>query len=202
VSPRPVPEGLAEKLTSAASDLALSFDEVRMEDIATASGIPRATLYYYFAGKNDVLAFLLESMLDDLRISVATALDVEGDTQTRLQAVMRAQLGHLAANPAAAQLLLMNLGRAGRLGVIASGLETGFQEPVRGILADGVDAGELLDMDVDVTATAMYGAVTIVGLRTLVTTGGIDADAVADHLFPVFWSGIAATTSRARRSRR
>ena len=202
MSHRAVPEGLAEKLTAAASDLALSFDEVRMEDIATASGIPRATLYYYFAGKNDVLAFLLESMLDDLRISVSTALDVAGDTQTRLQAVMRAQLGHLAANPAAAQLLLMNLGRAGRLGVIASGLETGFQEPVRGILADGVDAGELLDMDVDVTATAMYGAVTIVGLRTLVTTGGIDVDAITDHLFPVFWSGIAAQRARARRSRR
>lgn len=201
LSPRPVPEGLAAKLTSAASDLALSFDEVRMEDIATASGIPRATLYYYFAGKNDVLAFLLESMLDDLRISVSTALDVEGDTQTRLQAVMRAQLGHLAANPAAAQLLLMNLGRAGRLGVIASGLEAGFQEPVRGILADGVDAGELLDVDIDVTATAMYGAVTIVGLRALVTTGGIEVDAVAGHLFPVFWSGIAALPSGARRSR-
>jgi len=202
MSPRKVPDGLVEKLTSAASGFAVSFDDIGMEDIAAASGIPRATLYYHFAGKNDVLAFLLESMLDDLRISVSTALEVEGDTQTRLHAVMRAQLAHLAANPAAAQLLLMNLGRAGRLGVIASGIEAGFHAPVRHILEDGVDAGDLIAIDIDVTATAMYGAVTIVGLRTLVTTGRIDVDAVADHLFPVFWTGISAPRQRAGRSRR
>jgi TetR/AcrR family transcriptional regulator len=202
MSPRKVPDGLADKLTTAASGFAVSFDDIGMDDIATASGIPRATLYYYFAGKNDVLAFLLESMLDDLRISVSTALDVEGDTRTRLQALVRAQLAHLAANPAAAQLLLMNLGRAGRLGVIASGIEAGFYAPVRQILTDGIDTGELADIDIDVTATAMYGAVTIVGLRSLVTTGGIDVDTVAANLFPVFWSGIAAPRPSARRSRR
>ena len=53
VSPRAVPEALAGKLTAAAGDFAPSFDEVRMEDIAAASGVPRATLYYYFAGKDD-----------------------------------------------------------------------------------------------------------------------------------------------------
>ena len=82
LSPRPVPEGLAAKLTSAASDLALSFDEVRMEDIATASGIPRATLYYYFAGKEDILAFLLRSLLDDVAAEVQGAVSADGEHWT------------------------------------------------------------------------------------------------------------------------
>ena len=201
MSPRKVPATLADKLTSAASGFAVSFDDIGMEDIAAASGIPRATLYYYFSGKDDVLAFLLQSMLDDLRISVATALEGDGDTHTRLEAVVRAQLAHLAANPAASQLLMMNLGRAGRLGVIAAGIDAGFHGPVRDILASGVAAGELTEVDVDVTATAIYGAVTIVGLRSLVTNGFLDVDATADRLFPVFWSGIAAT-ARPRRSKR
>ena len=201
MSPRKVPVGLADKLTSATAGFAAVFDDLRMEDIAAATGIPRATLYYYFAGKDDVLAFLLRSMLDDLRVSVATALDVEGDTRTRLQAVMRAQFGHLAANPAASQLLVMNLGRAGRVGTIASGIDDGFHAPVRQILTDGVAAGDLVDIDVDVTAAAMFGAVTVVGLRALVTAGSLDVEATTDRLFPVFWSGIAASP-KARKAKR
>ncbi len=194
MSPRQVPAGLADKLASAAAGFADAFDDVRMEDIASASGIPRATLYYYFAGKDDVLAFLLRSMLDDLRVSVATALEVEGDTHTRLRAVMRAQFGHLAANPAAAQLLIMNLGRAGRISTISSGIDDGFHAPVRQILTDGVAAGDLVDVDVDVTAAALFGAVTVVGIRSLVSTGTVDVDATTDRLFPVFWSGMAAAS--------
>lgn len=162
-----------------------------MEDVASASGVPRATLYYYFAGKDDVLAFLLQSMLDDLQVSVDTALGVDGDPHTRLRAAMSAQFGHLAANPAGAQMLIMNLGRAGRLGVISSGINDGFHAPVRQILADGISAGELVDVDLDVTATALFGAVTAVGLRSLVRTGTIDVDATTDRLFTVFWSGMA-----------
>jgi TetR/AcrR family transcriptional regulator len=202
VTNRTVPGGLADKLTSAAAGFASAFDEVRMEDIATASGIPRATLYYYFAGKDDVLAFLLRSMLDDLRISVATALEAKGDTRARLDAVVRAQLAHLAANPAASQLLLMNLGRAGRLGQIASGIDAGFHAPVRHILTGGVATGELVDIDIEVTATAIYASVTFVGLQSLLVTGGIDVDGTADRLFPVFWEGVAAPRAKTSRAKR
>jgi len=195
-----VPDALADKLTAAASAFASSYEDVGMGDIAKASGIPRATLYYYFAGKDDVLAFLLRSMLDDLRISVATALEIDGDTRTRLLGVVRAQLAHLGANPATSQLLLMNLGKAGRLGAIASGVNEGFHAPVRKILADGVRDGAVFDLDVQVAATAIYGAVTIVGLQSLVITGEVDVDAMAESLFPIFWDGIARpTATRARR---
>jgi AcrR family transcriptional regulator len=191
MSARTPPERLVEKLTSAAAGFAVTFDDVGMDDIAAASGIPRATLYYYFAGKDEVLSFLLRSMLDDLRVSVSTAEEAGGDVRERLRSVMRAQFAHLAANPAAAQLLLMNLGRAGRLGVIASGIETGFQEPVRRILGEGVTSGRLIDIDVESIATAMYGAITIVGLSAIVRTGALDADAATEDLFPVFWTGMS-----------
>lgn len=86
----------------------------------------------------------------------------------------------------------MNLGRAGRVSTIGSGIDNGFHAPVRQILADGVAAGDLVDLDVDVTAAALFGAVTVVGLRSLVSTGSVDVDATTDRLFPVFWSGMAA----------
>jgi TetR/AcrR family transcriptional regulator len=131
-------------------------------------------------------------MLDDLRVSVATALEVSGSPRTRLKAVVRAQLAHLAANPATSQLLLMNLGRAGRAGQIAGGIDAGFHRPVREILRDGISSGEIVDVDVELAATAVYAAVTIIGLQSLVVAGTIDVDGTADRLFPLFWSGLAA----------
>jgi AcrR family transcriptional regulator len=202
LSTRAVPSAVAEKLTSAATRFATAFDDIGMGDIASASGIPRATLYYYFAGKDDVLAFLLRSMFDDMRVSVATALDATGDTRTRLEAVVRAQLGHLAANPAASQLLVMNLGRAGRLGAIASGIDAGFHAPVRQILAEGAATGEVADIDIETAATAIYGAVTIVGLQALVISGDLDVDATAARLFPLFWSGLEPPRSKPRKGKR
>jgi TetR/AcrR family transcriptional regulator len=192
MSTRTPPERLVERLTSAAAGFAVTFDDVGMDDIAAASGIPRATLYYYFAGKDEVLSFLLRSMLNDLRVSVSTAEEAGGEVKERLRAVMRAQFAHLAANPAAAQLLLMNLGRAGRLGVIARGIETGFHEPVRRILAEGIAAGELVEVDIDSITTAMYGAITILGLRSIVVLGALDPDGATDGLFPVFWTGMTS----------
>jgi TetR/AcrR family transcriptional regulator len=200
---RTVPEALGDKLTAAAGDFAATFEDVGMGDIAKASGIPRATLYYYFAGKDDVLAFLLSSMLDDLRISVSTASEIQGDTQTRLRHVVRAQLAHLAANPATSRLLLMNLGKAGRLGVIASGVEASFHGPVRRILIEGLADGVLVDIDIDVAATAIYGAVAIVGLQALLMSDRPDVDALAASVFSIFWSGISRpVTPRNRRKTR
>lgn len=188
---RQVPATMVAKLTAAASSFASTFDDVRMDDIATASSIPRATLYYYFSGKDDVLAFLLRSMLADLRVSVTTAADIdEGDPGVRLAAVIRAQLDHLAANPGVAQLLLANLGKAGRLPAIGAGIDEGFHAPVRRILADGVDNGTLAQLDVEVTTTALFGAVTIVGFQGLLVDHRIDVERAADALFALFWSGI------------
>ena len=199
---REVPAALAQKLVAAADSYAASFDEVRMDDIGTASGIPRATLYYYFSGKDDVLAFLLRTMLADLAVSVAEAAATGGDTGVRLAAVVRAQLAHLAANPAAGQLLLANLGKAGKLPDIAAGIDEGFHEPVRKILRDGARSGEIMDLDVEITASALFGAVTVVGFRGLLLGGGIDVDRVADSLFPLFWSGIVRPKQRRPRTAR
>jgi TetR/AcrR family transcriptional regulator len=204
VATREIPAPLAEKLTAAASSFGEAFEEARMHDIAEASGIPRATLYYYFPGKDEVLAFLLRSMLDDLRISVAAAIEAaDGGIDAGLAAVVRAQLAHLAANPGTGRLLLANLGKAGRLPAIAAGVDEGFHAPVRRLLSGGIADGSLRELDVEVASSSLYGAVTIVGLRALRLEGRIDVDRLGAAIFDMFWLGIAplgpASTQGARR---
>lgn len=195
---RRVPPPLARKLATALAGFGGDVEGLRMRDIAEISGIPRATLYYYFPSKEDALAFLLRSMLDDLRISVSEAIGDEANpagtgTAHRLAAVVRAQLAHLAANPGTGRLLLGTLGSAGRIPTIAAGVEQGFHAPVRRLLADGIAAGAVRQLDVDVTSRLLYGAVTMVGLRALFTDEEIDVDRLAGTVLDVFWSGIAPT---------
>ena len=67
---RAIPEGITERLEAAAQVFAdHGFDQTRIEDLAEATGIPRATLYYHFAGKEDILAWLLRRMLRELAAS-------------------------------------------------------------------------------------------------------------------------------------
>ena len=148
--------------------------------------------YYYFAGKDDILAFLLRAMLDDLTHVAVGAAEGTGAAPERLGAVIRAQLDHLNSHPTLSQLLIANLGRAGKLPDIAARVNDGFIDPVKRVLAEGAAEGSLRALsDDDLGASALFGAVLVIGLRSLVTEGSIDVDRVMSMIGPMFWSGIA-----------
>lgn len=189
---REVPKELAANLAASANALLASFDDLQMTDVAAAAGVARSSLYYYFTNKDDVLAYLLRAFLTELTDATAAAAVGAGSPAVRLTAVIRAHLEHLAAHPAAAQLLVANLGRAGRLAEIAARVNEGFEGPVRSLLAAGASDGSLRSLpDADLGAAAFFGAVLIVGLRCLVLEGGIDVDKVTDMISLMFWNGLA-----------
>lgn len=189
---REVPTEMAANLDAAADALLADFDDIQMHDIAVAAGVARSSLYYYFTNKDDVLEYLLRSMLDELAEATAAAVAGPGDPSIRLAEVIRAQLGHLNAHPAASQLLIANLGRAGKLPDIAARINAGFQEPVRRLLAEGAADGTLRPLaDDHLGATALFGAVLVIGLRAIVVDGYIDVDDTMKMIGPMFWHGIA-----------
>jgi AcrR family transcriptional regulator len=189
---RQVPVEMAGRLQQAADGLLSSFDDLQMTDIAAAAGVARSSLYYYFAGREDVLSFLLQSTLETLTDTIAAAATSPGDPATRLRAVLRAHLQHLNDHPAATRLLVANLGRAGRLREIAAAVTESVEEPVRKLLAEGAHDGSLrAQPDAELAATGLVGAVLIVGMRALVVEGSVDIDRVTELLHPMLWRGLA-----------
>jgi TetR/AcrR family transcriptional regulator len=131
-------------------------------------------------------------MLGELTTATAHAVSGPGTPSERLFAVIRAQLEHLDQHPAASQQLIANLGRAGKLADIAAQVNEGFEVPVRQLLAEGAADGTLRALaDDDLGATALFGAVLVIGLRALVVEGHIDVDRVMAIIGPMFWHGIA-----------
>jgi TetR/AcrR family transcriptional regulator len=192
VAMREPPAEMATKLRAAAETLLSSFDDIQMAEIAAAAGVARSSLYYYFTNKDDILAFFLRAMLDELAEATTAAANSPGDPPTRLAAVVRAQLEHLDRHPAASQQLIAHLGRAGHLTDIAARINNGFEEPVRRLLVEGAQDGTLRPLpDAELGATALFGAVLVIGLRSLIVNGHIAVDEVMDLIGPMFWQGIA-----------
>jgi len=162
------------------------FRSASMEQLAAASGIPRSTLYHRFANKDTILRALLEAMIDDLEVSTKAALSIQGPASMRLEAVVRAQLDHLASNPAASRLLVGNLADGAGLLDVFERVDAAFIQPVRRMFESGREDGSLLVPDPGLASEALYGAVTVTGLRRLLRDGSIAVDELADDLMRMF----------------
>jgi len=191
---RPLPASISEKLPKAAELFAeRGFEATRMEDVADATGVPKATLYYHFDGKEALLAALLSDLLDELADAVGEAVDQGGTAMHRLCTAVEAQLEVMADHPVECQVLLAELGRVGRMPDIAAAVSAAFHEPVQKLLADGRADRSLREVDEETAASAVFGAVTMSGLHSLVLTGELDVDRVSRTVLSFVRDGLAAS---------
>lgn len=126
----------ASILEAAAIVLADKGESASMADIATASGVGRATLYRYFPTREELLRGLIEAALSELRERIA---DAELDTVPVAEGLARLTRGFLAAGS--------------KYGALASAkkefladkteLDEQLVQPVESLLARGIADGTL-----------------------------------------------------------
>jgi AcrR family transcriptional regulator len=188
-----MPAGMREKVLAAAELFAEhGLDATKMEDIAAATGVPKATLYYYFEGKEAILAFLFTEILDEVARAVDGALRTEGSAATRLRAAIVAHLRIFEQFPAASRALQFDLGRAARIPLIDERIEAAYRRPVRRLLEDGAADGSLRTVEHPrLVAIAILGAVTTVGINALTLGPGRPLDEIADDVVGFVLGGVA-----------
>ncbi|HVW80254.1 MAG TPA: TetR/AcrR family transcriptional regulator [Mycobacteriales bacterium] len=198
---RPVPTQLAAKLYRAGELLAdQGLDNTKIEEIAEVTGVPKATLYYYFAGKEEVLAFLFHDFLSLVAGDVAVAASAPGTGEERLRSVIDAQLRLMFEHPAVCRALIGDLGRAGRLPEIAAAINEAFYAPLDRLLAEGAADGSLRPMDDPVGAAAtIFGAVTMAGLGIMVTSTTNDVDHIIELVQQILLGGLTAPRRAAKK---
>lgn len=76
-----------------------------MGEIATASGITRTVLYYYFPSKKDLLLAVLDVQATELLREIAPVTQSEGSPKKRVRAVLDALLGFVESHPLAWKVL-------------------------------------------------------------------------------------------------
>ena len=188
------PEGLAQKLIDASSQFAGTGLDVSMDQVAQAADVPRATLYYYFSGKEDIVDFYLSHKLDSVSVAMEKAAASEGTVIDRIGEVVRAVLHAMTAQPALCTELPEALRRArAHFSEVAMKAETVMRRPLRNLLIEGQANSELNVEDIEVAIDAIHGALSQVALVRLTQDGALDADGVADTLIPLITSGISAS---------
>lgn len=189
---REVPAQIAQRLPAAAALFAeRGLNDTKIEDVAAATGIAKATLYYYFAGKEDILAFLLEDALQQVANEVTVIASEEGTGADLLHRVISAQLRVMAQRPAACRALIGELGRAARIPVIADMISIAYLEPVETLLREGAADGSLVAVDnARAAAIALFGAVTTSALTYLITDDALDEGLVARAIDDVAFTGL------------
>ncbi len=197
---RKVPRQIADRLPAAAALFAeRGLNDTKIEDVAAATGVPKATLYYYFAGKEDILAFLLEDVLHQIASEVRAIVASNGDGARRLHAVIGAQLRLMAQRPAVCRALIGELGRAGRIPVVADMIGNAYLEPVEALLLEGAADGSLVEIDnARAAAIALFGAVTVSALTYLITDDALDEELVARTIHDVVFVGLRPRGSQTR----
>ena len=169
-----MPASVATKLYAAADVIAANgLASTKIEDIAKASGVPKATLYYYFSGKDQILAFLLKDSLAALAGEVARAADAPGAGRDRLVAVINVQVEHTMHRPGFCRALVGDLSHAIRLPELAVAVQQAFYDPITRVLQAGAADGSLRTLaDPSSDAISIFGAV----MMTAMLHNVIDTD--------------------------
>jgi AcrR family transcriptional regulator len=185
---------MRDKVMRAASLFAeAGLDGTKMEEIAAATGVPKATLYYHFDGKEDILAFLFREVLGEVAGAIEQAMRTEGTAADRLRAAVVAHLRVMEAFPAASCALQFELGRAARIPEIDEAIETAFRGPIRRLLDEGAADGSLRAVARPRTvAVAILGTVTTVGINTIGLGTSRPLEEIADDIMGFVLHGVAA----------
>jgi len=186
-----IPSDIAERLPAAAGLLAdQGFEHARVDDIAELTGVPRATLYYHFAGKEEILSHLLGVMLDRLGERVRTAARGPGSGRQRLVAVIRAQLEVMSSDPAACRLFVNEMDRVRRITDLRARVRAAFHDPFGQLLAEGNADGSLRPVDIETTASAVFGAIFFAGFHHIVVYDGFHVPEIQRAVESLVLSGL------------
>jgi AcrR family transcriptional regulator len=174
------------------------FADTGMRDIAAAADLSAANLYHYFDGKNALLFYCQERALDRMLLAVESARHKSSSAAERLQVVFTAHLQTLLdeIEGATAHLQVDSLPPALRDAIVKK--RDRYEQRLRRLVADGIKAGELVDMDPAIVTRAMLGAMnwTVTWFRP---EGANSAAAVADVISRFLIRGVAVRTPAAKR---
>jgi TetR/AcrR family transcriptional regulator len=85
------------------------FAATRLEDVAQAVGIRRASIVYYFRNKAELYDAVLGEVVHGLYVRVEPELFAPGDLTTRIEATVTAFVDFIVARPTAPRILLREL---------------------------------------------------------------------------------------------
>lgn len=179
---RPISQELSDRLWEAAPRLFDDVDGFSMQRVCDEIGIPRATLYYYFAGKSDLATFFSKEVIRRAGEVATDAAVQRGTVAERLRASLLALYEIADVQPDVTEGLLRFIAEHGSFLPLTDELREIAFAPVRKLLMEGRDAGEFDFDDIEVALGTFFGALEVIAVMLLRNAGQLPPDAIAQSL--------------------
>jgi len=125
--------------------------EVSMDEIATAAGVARSTVYVYFSGRDELLRSCLQQMYGQLQEELAEGPDEGDEPVARLRAVVHGVLRVIDESPAFFRLAMALQGSGDRAGLAVgaelSAIGLDMASLLEELVAEGIDRGDFREID-------------------------------------------------------
>lgn len=186
------PSQLAARLRAVADDVLAPGRAPSIDEVAAAAEIPRATLYYYFAGRDELVDFLLLDKVEEAGTAVRAAAADSQDPSAQLEAVLGAAARTFAAHPTLCTMLLARVAALSQTETLSAAVEQAVLRPLRDLLEVGVTEGAFELEDPQLSAHGLYGAVSMAALSLFARDGRIDADRLVRVVVPQLVASVRA----------
>ncbi len=128
----------------------------KMEDIASEAGFGRATLYYYFPSKEDVFTYIFETGWTRLWASIEEIVEREETPRQKFMNILH-EVANVVMDDRALFAFLFSAPKVATSEKAWKGYQDRLYGVLRGILEDGIAAGEFPDMHAGVLMRAVGG---------------------------------------------
>jgi AcrR family transcriptional regulator len=166
------------------------FTETSMREIAAAAGIGKSTLYDYYKSKDEILVSYYQ---DELRKIIKRTQKINKQDLTNKEKLTRIMYMHLA-------YLLENRKSFWRLSMESQRLSAesqaqiqifrhAYQDLLKGVVADGIQAGEFRPVDPQLTARSILSLLTVAAFTTRPTG---TPEEMLDEILSICFEGIQA----------
>ena len=187
-----LPDDLAQRLIDVSDQFRGTGLDISIDEVASAADVPRATLYYYFSGKDDLVSFFVNEKLDRMHTTVQKAAAGEGTPTERMERVIRELTKSMIQYPVLCMELPIALRRQEDFAEVALHAERTVSAPLRELLIEGRATGEFAFEDMDIVLIGMGGAIMQVALMEVLRSDEPDAEGVADKMASTILQGLAA----------
>jgi TetR/AcrR family fatty acid metabolism transcriptional regulator len=174
------------------------FYHARISEIASAAGVADGTIYLYFKSKDDLLISWFEWRMEQVVAELAATIAAAKEPSAQLAAFVRSHLEMVQRNPAAAEVLTVELRQSSKF--MKEYDNPRFAEFLRllgGVIRAGQEAGDFdTAVPAPLAARAIFGAIDELALAWLL--GGADKfDIVraADWMTRLVLTGLSSPTA-------